>query len=476
MGLIQRLFPGPKLTAEVENLKKHIATLEQKAIPVRAPLDFVYNSVNNSFISAPIFQDVKKYIDEGFNLNSTVYSIINTSSEKFSSIPWLLYRVKNNAKALQYRAMTQAYNDSPEYLRKMMLLKNQAFDEITDSDVMKVWDNPNTTQSGSEFRAAALMFKMLTGAAPIWGNMGGSGVKLQEIEVLPTQYIQIYPNESLTGIARMTYNITGAMIPLDLDNVLYWKYNNPNFDITGQHLYGQAPLRAAQIEVSADNENVLAQRFMFEHAGVAGLWTPKNINDAGTLSASPTLVSDLRETLSDVHNRNEPGTDSKPFANFPMDYTSYGMDSKEMDLVQSRRLSKEFIANIFNFPIPLLSSEASTYNNVDAAVKYLSTNTIYANLCSYRDRMANGWYLKKFKDSSKYFIDFDISMLPELQGDYQKMVDSLSKMDWLTMDEKREATKYDAKGGAYDTAYIPSSMVPIELAGDMGDIPNNGTY
>jgi len=475
MGLIQRLFPGSKLSAEVESLKQHITTLELKAAqPVKVPLGFVYNSFSNSFISAPIFQDVKKYIDSGFNLNSTVYSIITTTSEKFSSIPWILYRVKNTQKARTYRDMTQGFSDSPEYLRKMMQLKEQAFEEIDNDGMMDLWNNPNSTQSGSEFRAAAVMFKMLTGAAPIWANMGGSRVRPLEMNVLPTQYIQLYPDPTLNNIARMTYNITGAMIPLNMEDVLYWKYNNPNFDITGQHLYGQAPLRAAGVEVDADNQNVLAQKFMFEHAGVTGLWTPKSVDVAAAANAQ---ADALRQTMDDLQNSREPGSSIRPYVNVPMDYTSYGMDSKEMDLVSSRRLSKEFIANVFNFPIPLLSSEASTFNNVDNAVKYLATNTIYPNLCSYRDRMANGWYLKKFNvKPNTYYIDFDLSMLPELQGDYQKLVDSLSKMDWLTQDEKREAMKYDSKGGAYASAYVSSSQVPIELAGDMSAIPNNGTY
>jgi phage portal protein BeeE len=213
---------------------------------------------------------------------------------------------------------------------------------------------------------------------------------------------------------------------------------------------------------------------MFENAGVTGLWTPRDI---ATAAAAEAQTDALRQTMDDLQNSREPGTSIRPYVNVPMDYTSYGMDSKEMDLVSSRRLSKEFIANVFNYPIPLLSSEASTYNNVDNAVKSLVTNTIYGNLCSYRDRMANGWYLKKLKvKPNTYFIDFDLSMLPELQGDFQKMVDSLSKMDWLTFDEKREAMKYDVKGGAYASAYISSSMVPIELAGDMGNITNDGTY
>ena len=300
---------------------------------------------------------------------------------------------------------------------------------------------------------------------------------IQEMFVLPSQFIVLTPDATLNKIARFAYTINGNFMEIPIEDLMYWKYNNPNFDITGQHLYGQAPLRAAGVEVDADNQNVLAQKFMFENSGIAGLWTPKDMITAQTMSDSQ--VDQLRETMDNVHDRTHAGKSARPYANIPIDYTSYGMDSTEMDLVQSRRLAKEFIANVFNFPPALLSLERATDNNFDAAVKYLTTNTIYANLCSFRDKVANRWYLGKWKDGSQYYLDFDISGMPELQGDFQKMIDGLAKMYWLTEDEKRVAMKYDEKGGAYATAHIPSSLVPIEMAGmamNTDPIDPTGTY
>jgi HK97 family phage portal protein len=473
MGIIQRLLhPNKPLLEAVE--KQNTALLELKArISLPNAPKYEYMPFTGNFVMAPVFQDLKKYIDEGFNINSTVYSIINTCAEKFGSIPWNFYGIKSQKKAAEYHLLSKGYSDNPLHLIKLLKLKEQSFDELgDDNDLMKLWNNPNDQITGADFRAFCLMFKMITGAATINMDRGGTGFRPQEMNVLPSQFIQLWPDPSLNKIARMTYNISGAQYPLELEDTLYWKYNNPNFTITGEHLYGQAPLRAAGIEVAADNQNVLAQKFMFEHAGVTGLWMPKTQEISESLTTPQ--ADELRGALADIQNRNDVGTQKRPYVNIPMDYQSYGMDAKEMDLVQSRRLSKEFIANVFNFPPALLSLERATDNNFDAAVKYVVTNTIYANLCSYRDRM-NNWLIKQFGyKPGQYYLDFDISSLPELQGDFQKMVESLGKMDWITFDEKREAMKYDAKGGAYDTAYIPSSSIPIELAGDMGTIPNNG--
>lgn len=476
MGIIQRLFPSNKPLIEAVE-KQNTALLELKArmsLPQAPRYEFVPTKGN--FVMAPVFQDVREFINKGFNVNSTVYSIINASAEKFGSIPWMLYRVKSSRKALEYNLLSKGYSGSPLHLSKLIKLKAQSFDEMgDDNDLMKLWDNPNDQITGADFRSFALMFKMLTGSATVFMDRGGTGMKPQEMFILPTQFIQLWPDKTLNKIGRITYNISGEQIDLPLENTLYWKYNNPNFTITGEHLYGQSPLRAAGVEVDADNQNVLAQKFMFEHAGVTGLWMPKDLETANALTTPQ--ADAVREALEQIQDRNNgPGTQKRPFVNNPMEYQSYGMDAKEMDLVQSRRLAKEFIANVFNYPPALLSLERATDNNFDAAVKYVVTNTIYANLCSYRDRM-NQWLIKQFGyKPGEYYLDFDISGLPELQGDFQKMVDSLSKMDWITFDEKREAMKYDAKGGAYDTAYIGSNLIPIELAGDMGTIPNNETF
>lgn len=459
-------------------LKWLLGVEEKKAVQmIQPPISYQFNPIKGAFMPTSTSYDVKKYIDNAFNINSTVYSIISTASEKFSTIPWILYKVKSASKAKQYKAMTERYSDSPDHLRRMLALKNEAFDEVNDNDIINKWENPNDQQSGAEFRACAVMFKMLTGAGPIWANMGLTRTEMQEMFVLPSQFIVLTPDATLNKIARVAYTISGSFVEIPVEDLMYWKYNNPNFDITGQHLYGQAPLRAAGVEVDADNQNVLAQKFMFENSGIAGIWTPKDMITAQTMSDPQ--VDQLRETMDSIHDRTNAGKSARPYLNIPIDYTSYGMDAQQMDLVQSRRLSKEFIANVFNFPPALLSLERATDNNFDAAVKYLTTNTIYANLCSFRDKVANRWYLSKWKDSSQYYLDFDISGMPELQGDFQKMIDGLSKMYWLTEDEKRVAMKYDEKGGAYATAHIPAGLVPIEMAGMSGNIDPidpTGTY
>ena len=62
------------------------------------------------------------------------------------------------------------------------------------------------------------------------------------------------------------------------------------------------------------------------------------------------------------------------------------------------------------------------------------------------------------------FIDFDITALPEMQQDIERMVRSLRDANWLTFDEKRVAMNYQEKEGAFEYAYINQGLIPIEQA------------
>lgn len=436
-------------------------------------VDILRNAlVGQGFMSAPTFQNTAAFINEGFNANATIYSIITNTSKKFSTIDWYLNKVKKTPEgrkaARQYKAMTSGEFTTPAGLTRALLLKERAYDEVEGHPALDLWNKPNKEQSGAEFREAAMAFKMLTGAGPIYCNRGESGVKPLELLVLPTQYVQLWPDtNNLFRIGAATFNITGAMVPVPIDDLLYWKNFNPNFDVTGQHLYGQSPLRAAFLTMAADNQNTKAQEFMFRNTGVPGIFVPDSVESA---VAANEQADQIRETLADLLAAREAGTQYRPYHNNPMKYIPFGLDAEKLQLIEASRLTAEKLASVWNYPPALVNQERTTDNNYQNAVKYLVTNTIYADLCSFRDNYANDFYLRQWGlNPQEWFMDFDITVLPEMQEDMQKQAEALAKMDYLTYDEKRAVNKFDKKGGAYETAYISAGLTPIESAFAAGE-------
>ena len=102
----------------------------------------------------------------------------------------------------------------------------------------------------------------------------------------------------------------------------------------------------------------------------------------------------------------------------------------------------------------------------------LITNTI-APLCGELRDELNAWLVPRFGEN--VYIDYDISALPELQADMEKMVSQLKQADWLTFDEKRTAMGYEEKQGAYQYSYVSQGLIPLEQTMMDLTIPNDNS-
>ena len=69
-------------------------------------------------------------------------------------------------------------------------------------------------------------------------------------------------------------------------------------------------------------------------------------------------------------------------------------------------------------------------------------------------------------------IEYDFSVIPELQEETDKIVDQMSKAWWLTPNEKRAAMSYDhdQENEILNEYYIPANLIPA--SGDDIDLPD----
>jgi HK97 family phage portal protein len=149
------------------------------------------------------------------------------------------------------------------------------------------------------------------------------------------------------------------------------------------------------------------------------------------------------------------------------DYLSFGLSNRDMALIETMQFSLQQWCRVFGMPVVLFSPDNMADNNYQNALRDLVTNTIVPMAAQLRDEL-NRWLVTRMGETG-VFIDFDISALPELQRDMEKMVNSLVNASWLTMDEKRIAMNYEPKAGAYDMSYVSQGLIPLEQAGmDLG--------
>ena len=279
----------------------------------------------------------------------------------------------------------------------------------------------------------------------------------------------------------MAYKLqVGEGINLPKENVMHWASWNPEFDATTRaHLRGISPLRAALKTLRMSNNAADASAMMTGNGGAKGALTPRplgNIVPNFTIEQASDIRRAVNENINYVDNKGKVAVLQTPW-----DYLNFGMSSVDMELVNTLRLSMHQWCRVFGLPAVLFDVDTSSYNNYQNAMRDLITNTIIPMCCQLRDEL-NKWLVPRYGEDA--FIDFDITALPEMQQDMERMVRSLRDANWLTFDEKRVAMNYQEREGAFGYAYINQGLIPIEQAvmdltippsEDIEDEDDNGT-
>jgi HK97 family phage portal protein len=429
-------------------------------------------SINGVVLQA---YDNRAYVEDGYLGNSDVYAIVTFLARKAGSIPWYVYKMKPGEKSRtsleRYKQLSKGIMNKGAFERAMIERKN-AYEEnmVTSTPLANLLERPNPMQAQDQFFQNLFGYRILSGEGNIYGNDGAiPNGRFVELNVLPTQFLEIYPDpKDLYGLLGYKLMV-GQGINLPKDQVCHWKSWNPDFnDVTRSHLRGVSPLRSAWKLLRMSNNAADASAKMTYNGGAKGALVPEVVNNN-----VPQMTPEQASTIQRAINERLNGTDNKGsvgILQYPYNYLNFGLSSVDMELVKTMQLSLHQWCRVFGLPIVLFDTDTSSYNNYTNAMRDLITNTIVPLCCELRDEL-NAWLVPRFGEN--VYIDFDISALPELQSDMEKMVQQLKAADWLTFDEKRTAMGYDAKMGAYDFSYVSQGLIPLEQTMMDLTVPND---
>lgn len=416
--------------------------------------------------------DAQKYTS-AYDNNSDVYAIVSFLSRKAASIPWYVYRKNEGRKAAlsleRYKQLTKGVGH-PGALERAMIERKNAYDESMIADNSKVaalLKRPNGYQGQDQFFEQLFGFRFLTGEGFVWGNDGDTDGEFVEMFIMPSQYMGLLPDKNdLYGVAGWELQVGVGSQYLEKDDVMQWKSWTPKFDsVTREHLRGVSPIRAAWNTYLMGIEAQKAAANQMANGGAKGALVPKAVGS--TLpQVTETQAAQMQRALADRINNNE-RAGQVAMLQTPWDYLSFGLSNREMALIETMQFSLQQWCRVFGMPVVLFSPDNMADNNYQNALRDLVTNTIVPMCAQLRDEL-NRWLVPRMNEPG-VFIDFDITALPELQRDLEKMVAGLVNANWLTMDEKRIAMNYEPRGGAYDMSYVAQGLIPLEDAGmDMG--------
>ena len=412
----------------------------------------IYNWLGNSVLWNNENDD--SYITQGYQKNATIYSLINLITKAATTIPFQVYEKTNENDYKRYKALTSGMMDAAS-IQKASLLQKNALVELQDTELHKILERPNPAQSYNAWLTELIAFGKLTGNRYIYGigpDTGANNGKFTELYVMPSQVMEIISNGIMEPVSKYKLEYNGTKY-IDASEICHIKDFNPYYDGTGSHMYGQSPLRAGLRSLTTNNEAVQTGVKYLQNQTARGLLTSE-MGDINEVQA---------QQLKDKFRRQHQGSDNAGdiiITPNKMSWVNFGLNASDVSLIAQYNASIKDLCNIYNVPVQLLNNtESSSYNNMKEAKKALYQNAVIPELIKIKDEL-NRWLAPKYGD--KLCIEFDFSVIPEMQEETEKVVDQLSKAWWITPNEKRSAMNYgkDEENTQLDDYFIPANLIP----------------
>lgn len=418
--------------------------------------------------NSPVYDwdNKKDYVNKAFQGNGDVYSIVDWITTKLAMCPLILYEVtkENQTKAIQYKALQTNPGFAAQVKAKTIQLK--ALKETYNNNINDLLNKPNKLQTPNEWLTQYAGFLLLTGNSYNYYNgMNGEDSKYwTEMFTLPAHIVNIISGGEWQPVSG--YNIIGSRnynlkeVDFSAKQVSHIKKFNPDFTSQGNQLYGQSPLRAYIKTLIRDADSREELHKQIKNGGAMGIFSPA----PGAPQIAPEVKNDIKATLHKARNSKELA-ERIIVSMASGQWQQIGLPSVDLQVIESLTLNEKDFCKCYHFPPQLLANtEASTDNNMQWAGKQAIYNCVmpWGNMIS--DRLTRDICPQNEKTTSKYFLMFDYSVLPELSEDQDKVASWLTKSYWITNNEKREVQGYGRLEGVenMDVPLVPNNLTRVD--------------
>jgi phage portal protein BeeE len=392
----------------------------------------------------PIFweDNPNNYVQNGYQGNGDVYSVVDLILTKLAYCPLKVYSVKTDKlqQAQKYKTLHKTDYAKAELFR----IQTKAINEVDIPGITALLNKPNPYQTTTEWLKQLIGFYLLTGNSYNYYNGLPGSKKWTEMFVLPSPLMNIVSGGDLMPVKG--YNIFNSInyrngVPdFPAESVSHFKTFNPHFSTYGSQLYGQSPLRAYIMTLVRNRDSRLEQNKQVKNGGVMGILSPKmgapNIND-------PRIKADLKQQIAEAKGSSD--LVKRIFVSgVPAEWIQFGLSSTDLQLLESIGLDRIEICNAYHVRPELMGNiEASTDNNMAWAAKQLCTNACMPLGDTVTDKLTRDICPAYETPGEKLFIMFDYSLWPEMSDDLQKIATALASMWWITPNEKRTFQGFD---------------------------------
>lgn len=393
---------------------------------------------------------IETYINKGYLFNPNVYSIVSFITQKAGSIPWGVYEVKND-KALH------SYKSANTYNLNTRIIKTKALVAIPDHELNAVFLKPNILQGWAEFVEQVVGFKLITGNSYIHviGPTGGVNAgSIRELWPIPSQIIRPVAGDKMQPVVGYKYLTSETIIPPE--QMIHLKYWTPEY-FNGQNLIGLSPIRASLRLVTKSNASFDSSVGALQNQGAFGIISAEKETDL-TEEQADMIERRLREKVGGPANRGKNIVTSAS-----LKWQQMGMSPVDLNIIESDRMDLRALCNVYHVPSELFNDAANkTYSNTKEAGSAVYTNAVLPALNQFRDAL-NQFILPRYPG---IYVDYDASMISELQDDLQLMTTALAGAWWITPEERRDIMNFpaDDTNPLLKDYWIPAGLVPMSAS------------
>lgn len=423
-------------------------------------------------------QEMQTYFDKGYNINPVVYSVINQQATKTASIPYYIRKIEDvqAKKKLDILNKATQSNLTARQKVKKLILENKAF---SNDDLEMPLKQPNITQTWTEFHSLYKTFLKLTGNVYIYMLTPIDGMN----KGMPIA-IYLLPSQDMKIVLKAKANMIGIESPIDYymlirgkqylhfpaGSVIHIKYANPNYSEQGEHLYGQSPLKAALKNLESSNAALGLNIKTLKSGGAFGFIHAKNS------ALREDQAKEIKERLMEMNNSPD---DLSKIAGISAEigFTRLSLTSDELKPFDYFKLDEKQICNVLGWSDKLLNNDdGAKYDNVNSFMRQVVTDNIVPDLLLL-SKALNEYFLPRFKGYENTEIVYDVSELPEMQDDVEKMVSwaiLLLDRGVLNRKEVRDLLVFeDTENPDFDVYTVSADLFTLEEALEAGFTTDN---
>ena len=352
--------------------------------------------------------DVRTYIEQGYQTNPVVESIVNIISSHVAGAKWCV----KNSKGQEI----------------MVPLLNKP---SRDHNALMV--QPNPLQSWSDLNEAVAVHYLLEGNGFITGEYG-SGVNSEIFNTLyhlPSEDMQIISDPGFRGIKGYQVDFAwSADNVIPASSVLHLRTPNPDFDESDNWLFGQSYFRAARLSIQAYNESLETGVWYLQNKGAQKIIHTKDTE----MDFSPEAADQLKEKLR-AQSQGPKNAGNIPFIDVPLGIIDVSTNPQEALVLEQRKQAALEICNVLNFPPSLIGIQDSTYQNGKEAKKALWENCVIPLL----EKLCHGYNRWLAPQFGNVYIEYKLDHVDALQEDRLMRLKAIKEgAGMITINEARK--------------------------------------